>query len=186
MAKTHTLRSINLLPPAPQASSAVQHYHSAMIILGCSLFITLALGLFFKLDAVRIDLTDQGKQDELATSKRALGQHQALLQQGAIIADRKSTIEQLRTGVVSYDKILTTIEQATPSRLQITKLSHKADEGITIAGIAGQQSDVSNFVEQLKGSTDLFTDVLLKQTTGTDKGVEFVLLAQLIATQKRK
>jgi Tfp pilus assembly protein PilN len=141
-------------------------------VAGCTVIAVVALGAFFKIDSVRMEFAIQGEQDKLETVERALTQQQPLQDDIAMVNSRKSSIEALRANTTTYDNILTLVEQATPSKMQIKKLTHKTGEKLVMSGVAGQQSDINAFIATLKASP-VFSQVLLQQTASADNGISF-------------
>ncbi len=171
------MRTINLLPrdqgPITQDYLREIGYGFLFLLIVGSVILTAGLWYDTKLTIENIEL----KQAEKSSVKGSINDANRFQQALATIIDRKTTTDKLNSNSIEYEAILTDIASATPQNVKLTSLTIKTGEPIHLIGQAAQQSDIAQFLDNLKTSKNLI-GVSLSQTSTQTGGINFVINAQ--------
>jgi type IV pilus assembly protein PilN len=119
-------------------------------------------------------------RDEIAQLDRIIGEVKDIKAQQAALKEKLDTLERLKAGRSGPVKLLDTLAQVLPPRLEIRKMDEKAGS-VTFDGSGATIDDVSAFMTALK-QTPYFSKVELKRTIAVTRAgmriVDFTVVAQ--------
>jgi type IV pilus assembly protein PilN len=119
-------------------------------------------------------------KDEITQLDRIIGEVKDIKAQQAALKEKLDTLERLKAGRSGPVRLLDTLAQILPPRLEIKKMEEKAGS-VVFDGSGATIDDVSAFMTALK-QTPYFSKVELKKTTAVIRGglriVDFTVLAQ--------
>ncbi len=119
-------------------------------------------------------------RDEIAQLDRIIGEVKDIKAQQAALKEKLDTLEKLKAGRAGPVKLLDTLAQVLPPRLEIRKMEEKGG-AVTFDGSGATIDDVSAFMTALK-QTPFFSKVELKKTTAVTRAglriVDFTVTAQ--------
>jgi type IV pilus assembly protein PilN len=119
-------------------------------------------------------------RDEITQLDRIIGEVKDIKAQQAALKEKLDTLERLKAGRSGPVKLLDTLAQVLPPRLEIRKMEEKGGT-VTFDGSGATIDDVSAFMTALK-QTPYFSKVELKKTTAVTRAglriVDFTVVAQ--------
>jgi type IV pilus assembly protein PilN len=119
-------------------------------------------------------------RDEITQLDRIIGEVKDIKAQQAALKEKLDTLDRLKAGRSGPVKLLDTLAQVLPPRLEIKKMDEKGGS-VTFEGSGATIDDVSAFMTALK-QTPYFSGVELKRTTAVTRAglriVDFTVVAQ--------
>jgi type IV pilus assembly protein PilN len=119
-------------------------------------------------------------KDEITQLDRIIGEVKDIKAQQAALKEKLDALDRLKAGRSGPVKLLDTLAQIIPPRLEIKKMDEKGGV-VTFEGSSATIDDVSAFMSALS-QTPYFSKVELKKTTAVNRGgmriVDFTLSAQ--------
>jgi type IV pilus assembly protein PilN len=119
-------------------------------------------------------------KDEIAQLDRIIGEVKDIKAQQAALKEKLEALDRLKAGRSGPVKLLDTLAQVIPPRMEIKKMDEKGG-AVTFEGSGATIDDVSAFMSALS-QTPYFSRVELKKTTAVNRGgmriVDFTVTAQ--------
>jgi type IV pilus assembly protein PilN len=119
-------------------------------------------------------------KDEIAQLDRIIGEVKDIKAQQAALKEKLEALDRLKAGRSGPVKLLDTLAQVIPPRMEIRKMDEKGG-AVTFEGSGATIDDVSAFMSALS-QTPYFSKVELKKTTAVNRGgmriVDFTVTAQ--------
>jgi len=119
-------------------------------------------------------------RDEIAQLDRIIGEVKDIKAQQAALKEKLEALDRLKAGRAGPVKLLDTLAQVIPPRMEIRKMDEKGG-AVTFEGSGATIDDVSAFMTALS-QTPYFSRVELKRTTAVNRGgmriVDFTVTAQ--------